>query len=218
MDLIDIDNTPQTTKNGLKYYHIRVRKLKGKKYNPLSKKKTIIWEDTYNLIQRYLSVREAPKKRGFELGKYGEKILNREALFLNGRGVRQQYQATDKMIKRRGIQVGLTDIHLHKFRHTAITNMIKKGMDRSEIRKLTFHSRNSNALERYFNITQEEAIDELGEIKTQSQPTPIPQPQPQTQTRETQLINLYQQGLINKQEFMKLMGVSPDNTEIKGYV
>ncbi len=64
-----------------------------------------------------------------------------------------------RMVKRQGLQAGLTGLHPHLLRHTAITRYLRANRDLELTRKFARHSRVSTTSLIYSHLTDEDVVD-----------------------------------------------------------
>lgn len=62
------------------------------------------------------------------------------AVFLNARGGRLSRQSVFRMVQKRGLEVGLKDLHPHVLRHSCATHMLEGGADLRIIQDMLGHS------------------------------------------------------------------------------
>jgi len=231
----DIDFTPKYTAKGIEYYVIKIRYLKGKK----QPKDIPVSPDCIHAIQDYLEEREEPHPTGFVTDNYRKKLYHKDALFLNGRGKRIRNISIYAMISRYSTRLQMTKrVHPHLFRHSAISIMDVSGMTDAEKKGISGHSKLSNAIDTYKNPVMDNVVEKSLQALDINQKTPkptpnkpdrdiIPKPQKPIETpiqqsqsvdKETRLFNAYKQGLITKQEYLKLMDEEITNdSNLAGY-
>ena len=129
-------------------------------------------------------------------------------------------------------------VHPHLFRHSAISIMDVSGMTDAEKKGISGHSKLSNAIDTYKNPVMDNVVEKSLQALDINQKTPkptpnkpdrdiIPKPQKPIETpiqqsqsvdKETRLFNAYKQGLITKQEYLKLMDEEITNdSNLAGY-
>ena len=82
---------------------------------------------------------------------------NSQPVFVSERGGRISYQAIYKQIRRIAQAAGVKKkVTPHLFRHTAITNLIRSGVQESVIKKMMWGSLSSEMLATYLHMTGED--------------------------------------------------------------
>ena len=192
LNVSDIDFNPIDNKNGEIYYNITIRYRKGINKPPID---IPVPEDVIKAVSKYLEDREEPKQDGYILDNYGRKLYHKDALFLNGWGQRFKGIGMYQMMKRYSVELGIKKpIHPHLWRHTAITLMDKKGMTEGEIKRISGHSKLSNAIKTYINPREEDIISKSQKALSM-QPTQPIQSKP---IEETKPIPDNRDEIINK--------------------
>ena len=137
------------------------------------------------------------------------------------------------MIKRYAVKLGIRKkVNPHLWRHSSISRMYEKGMSEAEIKRISGHSKQSNALRTYINPSAESVITKSQDalrlnkdeqvktepVKAEPEPQPTPQkpqpkpePQPETppQDKDTLIAQLVEE--------VKKLRRDLDN-QTKGYV
>ena len=139
----------------------------------------------------------------------------------------------EHIVKKAGAKAGVTKkIYPHLFRASLITHMDKNGASMMEIKAQSRH-KDIKTLEIYIRHSEEHirnvymnTVPTLDKPQKPKRPQPTPQIIEQTpqlqitqqnqQSREDKYIELLRERFIDKEEFMKLMGI--DNQYIEGYV
>jgi integrase/recombinase XerD len=178
LDIGDIDFDPKTNENGEVYYNVTFRYQKGMRKKPVT---VPVCADAIESLKRYLDVREEPEQEGYTSDNYGRKLYYKDAVFLNGWGQRLKGISIYQMMKRYAVELGIKKpIHPHLWRHTAITLMDKAGMTDAEIKKLSGHSKLSNAINTYKNPLDTDIISKSqSALNLQPKPKEVTNPEPE---------------------------------------
>ena len=195
LNVEDIDFEPKTNANGETYYNITFRYVKGLNKPPI---KIPVPTDCIKAINDYLEFREEPVE-GYIKDNYGRKLLNKDALFLNGLGERFKVVSIYHMLKRYAVKLDIRKpVYPHLWRHTSITRMYENGMTEGEIKRISGHAKQSNALRTYINPSTENVISKSQDalrlhkskkvksvpVKAEPEPQPTPQkPQPKPEPK-----------------------------------
>jgi integrase/recombinase XerD len=161
-----------------------------------------------------------------------------EALFLNQDGYRLGRASIQTIVKKYASKAGITKrIYPHLFRVSLATHMSENGCSLEEIRRQTRHKgyevlkgyiqmspkHLKEAYEKGISLTKQPPQDTIHqpEIKPEIQDTPIPKQETQTPRQETKdntdkYIQLLKDGLIDKQDFLKL--ISGNKMETDRYI
>jgi len=165
-------------------------------------------------IKQYLSKRKTPID-GHE-----------KALFLTYMGKRMGHMSIDQLVKKYGAKAKITKrIYPHLFRASLITHMDENGASMMEIKAQSRH-KDIKTLEIYIRHSEEHiknvymnTVPTFDRSRDPKKSIPKPkriEPIPQQQNKEDKYIDLLREGLITRDDFLKLVGL--DNQQIEGYV
>lgn len=164
-------------------------------------------------IREYLKSRRKPK------------IGHETALYLNNKGERLGHMSITHIVKNSGAKAGITKrIYPHLFRASLITHMDENGASMMEIKAQSRH-KDVKTLEIYIRHSEEhlkdvylKTVPVINEPQIEEQPRPVlqkvehtPQLQISQQSKEDKYIKLLRDGIIEKDDFMKLMGINHQN-------
>ncbi|MGB3211498.1 MAG: site-specific tyrosine recombinase/integron integrase [Desulforhopalus sp.] len=95
--------------------------------------------------------------------------VEKEALFLNGRGSRLSTRSVERLVKAYGERAGITQIVTpHALRHSFATHLLEMGADLRSVQELLGHSSLSTT-QRYTHLT----LDHLADVYDKSHPLSI---------------------------------------------
>ena len=155
LNVNDIDFTPRTDENGIEYHNVTIRYLKGKWKKPIV---IAVHPEAIESIKKYLEIREEPKE-GYKLDSYREKLYHKDAVFLNSWGNRISYLGIFMMMKRYAVRLRIDkNVHPHLWRTTTITMMDNAGMTEGQIKRVSGHSKLSDALKGYINPNMSDVL------------------------------------------------------------
>ena len=113
---------------------------------------------------------------------------NSDSLFLNGTGQRLSIIGIYKMLKRYANKIGIKKpVHPHLFRHSSITMMYESGMSEAQIKHISGHAKQSNALRTYINPNKDKIISKSQDALNISKPQPkleLSKPKPQPKDKD----------------------------------
>lgn len=97
------------------------------------------------------------------------RAVEREALFLNGRGSRLSSRSVERLVKAYGEQAGITQtVTPHALRHSFATHLLEMGADLRSVQELLGHASLSTT-QRYTHLT----LDHLADVYDKSHPLSI---------------------------------------------
>lgn len=97
------------------------------------------------------------------------RAVEREALFLNGRGSRLTSRSVERLVKAYGEQAGVTQtVTPHALRHSFATHLLEMGADLRSVQELLGHASLSTT-QRYTHLT----LDHLADVYDKSHPLSI---------------------------------------------
>lgn len=97
------------------------------------------------------------------------RAVEKDALFLNGRGSRLSSRSVERLVKAYGEQAGITQVVTpHALRHSFATHLLEMGADLRSVQELLGHASLSTT-QRYTHIT----LDHLADVYDKSHPLSI---------------------------------------------